>query len=311
MAVLVLDDRLLDLVDPDVPVEKISTGHRFTEGPVWHARNRVLTFSDVFGHKMHQWDAANGSRLFRDPSGEANGNTYDNEGLLVTCEHENRRVSRTLPDGTVETLVDNYQGKKLNSPNDVIRAPNGDLLFTDPTFGLRRADGSQLEQEYPHAGVFRYSAATGELSLLADDFVAPNGIVLTDDGATLYVDDSRERTVRAFDVAPDGSLRNSRVFCRVEYQDEHTLPDGMKLDSLGNLYVAPNSRLGIWVYAPDGTLLGMIGVGEELALRGNGPGGPANLAWGDDDWQTMFVTAVSSVYRLRMKVPGQPVTLPA
>ena len=309
MAITVVDKRLLDLVDEDVEVDKISTEHRFTEGPVWHPRDRTLTFSDVFGGKMHRWTESGGTTLLRDPSGEGNGNTYDLAGNLITCEHQNRRISRTLPDGTIETLVDRYQGGRLNSPNDVICAPNGDVIFTDPTFGLRQADGTMLEQEYPCAGVFRYTPSTGELRLLVDDFGAPNGLAITDDGRTLYVDDSRELHVRAFDVADDGSVSNSRVVCQVAYGDESALPDGMKLDSLGNLYVACNNRLGVWVYAPDGALLGMIGVGEERSIFRDAPAGPSNLAWGGDDWRTMFVTAVSSVYRLRMKAPGQRIRL--
>jgi gluconolactonase len=309
MTLTVLDSRLLDLVSEGVVVDKISTGHRFTEGPVWHHRDRVLTFSDVFGRKMHRWTEQGGTVTLRDPSGEGNGNTYDHQGNLITCEHQNRRISRTLADGTIETVVDRYEGGRFNSPNDVICAPNGDLIFTDPTFGLRQPDGTMLEQEYPCAGVFRFSPADGSLRLLVEDVVSPNGLALSDDGKTFYVDDSRELNVRAFDVADDGSLSNSRVVCKVEYQEESALPDGMKLDSLGNLYVTPNNRLGVWVYAPDGTLLGMIGVGEERSIFRDAPGGPANLCWGGDDWQTMFVTAVSSVYRLRMKVPGQPVRL--
>ncbi len=157
---------------------------------------------------------------------------------------------------------------------------------------------------------FATRSRIGSLRLIADDFGAPNGLAITDDGRTLYVDDSREHHVRAFDVAADGTLSNSRVVLTTAYEDENVLPDGMKLDSLGNLYVTTNNRLGVWVYTPDGALLGMIGVGEETsAFRPGEPGGPANLCWGDDDWQTLYVTAVSSVYRLRMKVPGQPVRL--
>jgi gluconolactonase len=296
VAIVALDKRLLDLVEENVAVERIATGFTFTEGPLWHARERHLTFSDVRSGKMHRWTEKDGASVFRDPSGGANGNTFDRGGLMVTCEHHNRRVSRTKADGSVETVVDRFEGKRLNSPNDIICTRNGDLIFTDPTYGLRQPDGSIVGQEYPFPGVFRFTAA-GALKLLADDFEAPNGLVLTDDERTLYVADTRQHVVRAFDVGPDGSLTNGRQFVDVSHAGTEGRPDGMKLDSRGNLYVTANTPEGIWVYAPDGTHLGFIGLDES----------PANCAWGGDSWQTLFVTASTSVYKLRMKVAGQPV----
>jgi sugar lactone lactonase YvrE len=295
----VLDNRLLDLIDPNTPVEQIATGYTFTEGPIWHPRDNHLTFSDIYGNAQYRWDPKDGVRTYRQPSDESNGNTLDFDGNLITCEHKGRRLSITRPGGTPETLVSHWNGKRLNSPNDCIVAPNGDVLFTDPAVGLRQPDGTIVGQEYPHLGVFRYTPSTQQLTLLADDFDAPNGIVTTDDGKTLYVNDSRHGHVRIFNVAPNGSLRNGRIFCKLETGGDRVIPDGMKLDSRGNLYVTANHALGIFVYAPDATLLGHIGVGEN----------PANLAWGESDWQTMFVTAQSSVYRLRMKVPGQAIRL--
>jgi gluconolactonase len=311
MAVVVIDKRLLDLVDEDVKVEKIATGYTFVEGPVWHARERHLTFSDIYddhGGTMYRWTEKDGAQILRRPSNRANGNTYDRQGRLVTCEH-GRRVVRMDAGGNIEVVVDRFEGKRLNSPNDVICLPNGDLLFTDPTFGLRQPDGSIAGQEYDFAGVFRYSSADGSLKPLLRDIGAPNGLAMTDDGRTFYVCDTRERVVRAWDVDAEGNLSNGRVVCRTEHGDARGGPDGMKLDSQGNIYVAANSADGIWVFAPEGTLLGMIGTGEEQNRLGTGPGGPANLAWGDDDWQTIYATAVTSVYRLRMKVPGQPVVI--
>jgi len=299
MAVEVLDNRLRELVDPDVQVERIATGYQFTEGPVWHPRNRTLIFSDVRTGVMRIWTEKDGAKVFREPSGVANGNTYDREGNLLTCEHQNRRVSRTRPDGTVETVVDCFEGKRLNSPNDIVCAPNGDILFTDPTYGLRQPDGTIVGQEYPFAGVFRFSPTDGRLSVLASDFQAPNGLAITDDGKRMFVCDTREQHIRVFDVADDGSLKNGRVFCEAKLDEHQGRPDGMKLDAAGNVYLAANSPEGVWVFDPEGKLLGFIGVGES----------PANLAWGGDDWQTLFVTAQTSVYRLRMKVAGQPLRL--
>ena len=300
MAVVALDRRLGELVDMEVAIEKIGGGFVFTEGPIWQARERRLTFSDVRDDKMYRWNETEGVSVFREPSGGANGNTYDGEGRLVTCEHTGRRLSRTAADGSVETVVGEFEGKRLNSPTDVIRAANGDLLFTDPPYGLRQPDGSLVGQEVPFFGVFRYAAVDGKLSVLADDFVRPNGLVLSDDGSRLYIADTDRHEVRVFDVAADGSLRNGSQFVDVSHGETVGRPDGLKLDALGNLYVAANTAEGIWVYDAAGTLLGFIGLEEA----------PANLAWGGDDWRTMFVTANTSVYRLRMKVAGQPVALP-
>jgi gluconolactonase len=311
MAVVVLDQRLLDLVDEDVEVEKIAGGCVFTEGPVWHSRERHLTFSDIYdvhGGTLYRWTRDGGQQVFRRPSGHANGNTYDNAGNLITCHHE-RYVSITSPDGKVSTLVDHFGDARLNSPNDVICAPNGDLLFTDPVYGLRQPDGSIVDQEYPFSGVFLYSRENGAVVSLASDIPSPNGLALTADGRTLYVCNTGGQTVHAFNVMSEGRVGDHRVVCNLNLEGHQGRPDGMKLDSLGNIYVAGNSQEGIWVFAPDGTLLGFIGVGEETNRQGTAPGGPANLAWGDDDWQTIYATAVTSVYRLRMKVPGQPVRI--
>jgi gluconolactonase len=299
MAVNVVDKRLLDLVDEDVQVDRIATGYVFTEGPVWHPRERHLTFSDIFGNAQYRWTEQGGAQVYRQPSDESNGNTLDFDGNLLTCEHKGRRISITRPGGSPETLVGEWEGKRLNSPNDLIVVPNGDVLFTDPTVGLRQPDGSIAGQEYHCAGVFRLTPSTGKVALLAEDFPAPNGLVTSDDGARLWIDDSRNRHVRVFDVGADGSLSDGRVFCDVRHGEDRTIPDGMKLDSLGNLYVTANHALGLFVFEPEGNLLGHISVGES----------PANLAWGGDDWRTLFVTAQTSVYRLRMKVPGQRIRL--
>lgn len=307
MPVEALDKRLTDLVDPNVTPERIATGYQFTEGPVWHHRERHLTFSDVFGFAMYRWTEKDGASVFRQPSHGANGNTYDRQGRLVTCQHDGR-VTRTNTDGSIETLASQYDGKRLNAPNDVICTAGGDLIFTDPFFALPRADGSMPTRELDFQGIYRLSAHDGRLTLLNRDLDAPNGLVLSADGRTLYVDDSRQANVHAWDVAADGSLSNHRVFCELQRGEMRTTPDGMKLDSLGNLYVASNRPEGVWVFAPDGVLLGFIGVGAEKNPYRDTPGGPANLAWGGDDWRTLFITACTSVYRLPMRVAGQPVT---
>ena len=311
MAVVVLDKRLLDLVDEDVPVEKIASGCVFTEGPVWHSRERHLTFSDIFdvhGGTMYRWTPAGGQQVFRRPSYHANGNTYDHYGNLITCHHD-RYISMTTPDGKVSSLIDHFGDAKLNSPNDVICLANGDLIFTDPVYGLRQPDGSIVGQEYPFSGVFRYKPADQSLTLLIEDSTSPNGLAISPDGSKFYICNTGGQTVSVYDVQSDGSLANGHVLCNLNLGEHQGRPDGMKLDAQGNIYVAANSAEGIWVFTPDGTLLGFIGTGEEINRQSTAPGGPANIAWGDDDWQTIYATAVTSVYRLRLKVPGQPVLI--
>ena len=198
-ATVVLDPRLEALVDPTATPDKIAGGCVFTEGPLWSHRENALTFSDVRGDTMYRWTEAGGQEILRRPSGVANGNTFDRAGHLVTCEHQNRRVSRTLPDGRIETVVSHYDGKRLNSPNDIVGAPNGDLYFTDPPYGLRRPDGTFGPQEVPFNGVYRIAAADGRVTLVADDFERPNGLLLSNDGRQLYVDDTDRHHVRVFD----------------------------------------------------------------------------------------------------------------
>lgn len=299
MTIVALDGRLADLVDLDARPERIATGFTFTEGPVWSSRDRSLIFSDLQlgepeGGAVYRWTEAGGAQVWRQPSRNINGNTYDRQGRLISCVMGGRHVERTNLDGSVEVIASSYEGRPLNAPNDVICAPNGDVIFTDPFFPPR---GQPLPADRPPACVFRIVADDGSLMLLTSDLEAPNGLALTPDGRHLYVDDSRRRNIRRFDVNPDGSLSDGRVFVEVKHGDATPLPDGMKLDELGNIYLAPNSPEGIWVYSPEGTLLGFIGMGESAA----------NLAWGGDDWRTLFITARTSVYRLRMKVAGQPV----
>lgn len=300
-ATVVLDARLEALVDPAATAEKIAGGCVFTEGPLWSHRDNRLTFSDVRGDTMYRWTEAGGQEVFRKPSQVANGNTYDRDGHMVTCEHEGRRLSRTYPDGRVETVVSHFEGKRLNSPNDVVGAPNGDLYFTDPPYGLRQPDGTFAPGEVPFNGVYRIAASDGSLTLVVDDFERPNGLVVSNDGRQMYVDDTDRHHVRVFDIGADGGLSNGRVFADVSHGGTVGRPDGMKLDRQGNLYVTANTAEGVWVYAPDGTLLGFVGTPEP----------PANCAWGGPENRTLFITANTSVYRLQTKASGQPIPVNA
>ena len=300
-ATVVLDGRLRDLVDPDATAERIAGGCTFTEGPLWSHRENSLVFSDVRGDTMYRWTEAGGQEVFRKPSQVSNGNTYDLAGNLVTCEHEGRRVSRTYSDGRVETVVSHFEGKRLSSPNDVVCATNGDLYFTDPPYGLRQPDGTFAPSETPFNGVYRLAASDGSVTALVEDFERPNGLVISNDGRQIYIDDTDRAHVRVFDLGADGSLSNGRLFVDVKHGGTTGRPDGMKLDSQGNLYVTANTAEGVWVYAPDGTLLGFIGT----------PEAPANCAWGGPENRTLFITANTGVYRLSMKVSGQALPLDA
>jgi len=228
--------------------------------------------------------------VFREPSGKSNGLTYDKGGHLIACEHANRRVSRTTADGHVITIASHYQGKRLNSPNDVVVKSDGSIYFTDPPYGLSAAYGVESEKELDFQGVYRLSPNGETLTLLVDDFDRPNGICFSPDESILYINDTERMHVRAFDVQPDGTLTNDRIFG--EEEGDTGKPDGMKADTQGNIYLTGPD--GIWVFAPDGTHLGIILVPERAA----------NLAWGGDDWKTLFITASTSVYRVACQTVG-------
>lgn len=287
---------LRKLIGPNPQAQRIASGFSFTEGPVWDYRHKRLFFSDIPGDTVYVWTEGSGHSVFRQPSGQTNGNTIDRKGRLVSCEHAGRRVSRVSPDGSTLAVADRFEGKRLNSPNDIICASNGDLIFTDPPYGLRQADGTFAPGELGFNGVFRVST-DGHVRLLANDFSRPNGLLLDADESHLYVDDTERQHVRVFDVAPDGTIGNGRVFVELKHGGIASRPDGMKMDVEGNLYVAGNTPEGLWVFRPDGVLIGLIGLDE----------GPANLAWGGDDWKTLFITAKTSVYRLTMGISGMPV----
>lgn len=274
-----------EIIDADTPVEKVAGNFQFTEGPLWHP-DGFLLFSDIPANTIYKWQPNNQIEVFRKPSGNANGNTFDREGRLITAEHSNRRVSRTEVDGQVVTLASEYQGKRLNSPNDLVVKSDGSIYFTDPPYGIKSE-----QQELDFFGVYRLGT-DGTLTLLVDDFVRPNGIAFSPDETQLYVNDSQAGNIRVFDVKPDGNLANGRIFAAQKDPNKPGVPDGMKVDSKGNVYSTGPG--GVWVFSPGGNLLGIIEVPEV----------PANLAWGDRDYQTLYLTARNSLYRVRLKIPG-------
>ncbi len=280
-------NNLGQILAPNTQVEKIAEGFKFTEGPVWHP-DGFLLFSDIPANTIYKWQPGQKTEIFRQPSGNANGNTLDRSGRLVSAEHGNRRVSLTEKDGQIVTLASHYQGKRLNSPNDLVVRSDGSIYFTDPPYGIKSE-----QEELGFYGVYRL-APDGKLTLLVDDFVRPNGITLSPDETKLYVNDSQKGHIRVFDVKPDGMLENGRLFAQLKPPSKQGAADGMKVDIKGNVY--STGAGGVWIFSPNGDLLGIIET----------PEAPANLAWGDRDYQTLYITARKSLYRIRLKIPGIP-----
>lgn len=259
---------------------RIAMGYTFTEGPAW-SRDGALLFSDIPENKIWRWRAGQRTELYRDNSNGANGNAFDSRGRLYTCEGHTRRVTRTERNGKVDILADNWQGKKLNEPNDIVVRRDGHAWFTDPAFG-----SADERRELDFYGVYHISAK-GALEVIAKPKGRPNGIALSSDGRTLFVTNSDERNIRAYDLDRSGAATNERVIVA----DIPGVPDGMRVDEAGNLYVAAKD---LYIYARDGHLL------RDIPL----PETPSNCAFGDEDLESLFVTARTSVYRIRLDVKG-------
>lgn len=298
-----LDPRFDKLVPKDAVVEKLADGFSWVEGPVWNRAEKFLLFSDIPNNAVMKWKEDEGVSLFLKPSGYtgkepftgrepgSNGLTFDPKGLLVLCQHGDRRIARMEADGKKITLVDRYQGKRINSPNDVIFKSNGDMYFTDPPYGLPGTfDDPAKELEFQ--GVYRLTT-DGTLTLLSKEFNAPNGIAFSPDEKILYVSDSGLRRWMAFDVTADGTIANGRVLLdgTALGKDKPGAPDGMKVDQSGNIFSAAPG--GVYVIAPDGVLLGMFDF--------NQPTG--NCAFGEDG-STFFVTSNKAIYRVRLSTKG-------
>ncbi len=288
----VLNDGFLEIIDPDTAPEQIGGGFDFTEGPVWHPRDKTVIFSDMPGNHMRVWTEAGGVRTFRRPSDMANGNAYDLEGRLVTCEHATSRVTRTGHDGRIEVLASHYDGKELNSPNDIIVASDGAIVFTDPGFGRMPYYGVERDPELDFRGVYRLEAGGGEVRLLASDFDQPNGLCLSLDETRLWINDTMRGHIRVFDVGADGSLSSGRVWAEVAGEGPGA-PDGMKIDAEERIYCTGPGP-GIHVFGRDAAPLGVIRI----------PEGVANFCFGGADMRTLFVTASTSLYRVALRAVG-------
>jgi len=274
-----------NLIDKDAQLSTVATGFGFTEGPVWDEKG-FLYVSDEKINKIF--------RVFLDGRkeevialGDPDGNTYDRQHRLIDCASELRAVIEVTPDGKYKILADHYDGKKLNTPNDVIVGPDGALYFTDPQSDFFPGAKSELNYQ----GVYRLDDK-GNLTLLTKELTAPNGLAFSPDGKLLYVDDDDQKNIHVYEVAADGTLGNGRIFGDEKGGKGEGVPDGMRVDKNGNIFVT--GPKGVWVWDPQGHHLGTIVMPEQ----------PANLNWGDADYGTLYITATSSVYRLRTKARG-------
>jgi len=273
------------LADRGAKLEKLAGGFKFTEGPVWDPRG-FLYFSDEAGNRLHRLFPDGRTELVLDV-GDPDGNTVDGKQRLITCSSVLRAVIEVKPDGTYKILADRYDGKKLNTPNDVVLGPDGALYFSDPTLVLKK----DQPQENQFQGVYRLGE-DGSVRLLTRDLAQPNGLAFSPDGRRLYIDDSERREIRVYDFGPNAELSNGRLFGTEAGPPKSGVPDGMRVDRQGNLFVT--GPLGIWVWDPSGKHLGTIVMPEQ----------PANLAWGGPDYQTLYITATTSVYRLKTRARG-------
>lgn len=302
---LIYDPRFTELVSSHVELEKIADGHVWAEGPVWNAKDGSLLYSDVPRNSVYRWSEASGVTVFLHPSGFAvpenftgrqpgsNGLAFDRKGRLILCEHGNRRVTRIEMDGTRTTLADQFNGKRLNSPNDLTLKSNGDMYFTDPPYGLPGGFKSE-QKELSFQGVYRLTS-DGELTLLTKTIYAPNGLAFSPDEKTLYVtnSDGERPAWLAFDVTDDGRLTNKRVFfdARPLRKNGKGAPDGLKVDQQGNIFSSGPG--GVYVFSPEGVLLGFINIGTPTS----------NVNWGEDG-SVLFITAQAAVYRVPLRTRG-------
>jgi gluconolactonase len=293
----VLDDHFRTLIDPDAPLRKHWTGGEFGEGPAYFPAGRYLVWSDIPNDRILRYDECSDTvSTFRHPSGFANGNTVDRQGRLVTCEHRGRRVSRTEHDGSITVVAERYQGKLLNSPNDVVVQSNGAVWFTDPTYGIDDAKwGLKADSEIGHQYVYRVDAKSGRIEVVADDFIQPNGLAFSPDEKRLYIVDTGRTHVkdgpfhmRVFDVADGGTLSGGRVFAECN----PGAFDGFRIDAAGNIWTSGGG--GILCYRPDGVLIGKIKV----------PEGVANVSFGGPERNRLYIAATKSLYSVDLRTKG-------
>ena len=274
-----------DLIASGAKLETVATGFGFTEGPMWDPAGFLYVSDETINKIFRVYP--NGRKEEVIALGDPDGNTFDRRHRLIDCASVLRAIIEVTPDGKYKILADRYDGKKFNSPNDVIVGPDGAIYFTDPTLDLVAGE----KQEIPFQGVYRLDDS-GKARLLTRDLTQPNGLAFSPDGKTFYVDDSEQRNIRVYDAAPDGTLSNGRIFGEEPGEKNDGVPDGIKVDKNGNLFVT--GPKGIWVWDAKGNHLGTIVMPEQ----------PANLTWGDQNYSTLYITATTSVYRLETKTQG-------
>jgi gluconolactonase len=283
-------DERFDGTGGDEWLARLFDDGRWTEGPAYFPAGRYLVFSDIPNDRVLRWDETTGAvGVFRQPASYSNGHTVDRRGRLVSCEQGNRRVTRTEHDGTVTVLADRYDGKRLNSPNDVVERADGSLWFTDPSYGIDSDyEGNRAESEIGACHVYRVEPATGRVLVVADDFERPNGLAFSADERILYVADTRRRHIRRFTVGDDDRLTGGQVFATCDAGSF----DGLRLDAVGRVWAAAHD--GLHCFSPDGELLGKLHIPEIVA----------NLTFGGPRLNHLYITATTSVYTLRVNFNG-------
>ncbi|NUM34001.1 MAG: SMP-30/gluconolactonase/LRE family protein [Candidatus Brocadiae bacterium] len=279
------------IIEENAKPKMLGEQFQFTEGPLWLPKQEMWIFSDIPGNKIYQYHPEKGFAIFRDPSNFTNGHALDLEGNLISAQH-NRTVTRTKPDGSVEVIADKYNGKKLNSPNDLAVSKKGEIYFTDPHYGLIGYGPVKAEEEQPVRGIYRLRK-DGTVELLCGDLKIPNGVAFSPKESTLYVTNAEDGNIYCFDVQVDGTLDNLRLFAKQPVREgKNPVGDGIRVDKSGNVYAAFSG--GIAIYNVDGKLLG------EIAL----PESATNLAWGGKDYKTLFITAQNKVYAIDTRIGG-------
>ena len=288
---------LESIVSSGQSIEKLGDGYGGgegpAEGPLWWKEGGYLLFSDIHNNRRMKWAQGQGVTLFQEPTNRANGLTRDLQGRLLACEHDSRRVTRQEPDGSITVVANSFKGQRLNRPNDVVVKSDGAIYFTDPwTSPLPRE-----QWDLTFSGVYRLTPDLGTLTLLVDDFIVPNGLAFSPDETVLYINDTRKGHIRAFDMQPNGTLaiQSDRVFADLT-GERPGVPDGMKVDVEGNVYCGGSG--GVWVLDPSGKHLGTIAHGESATT---------NVAFGGDDWKTLFFTSRNTLGSVQCKIAGIPV----
>jgi gluconolactonase len=283
-SIISLAEPILDLADG------FGGAHGPAEGPLWWKEGGYLLFSDIHNDKRMKYQPSTGVSLFQEPTNRANGLTRDRKGRLVACEHDSRRVTRQETDGDITVIANSFQGRRLNRPNDVVVKSDGCIYFTDPWTSPSAPD----QWDLPFSGVYRVTPDLGSMTLLTDDFILPNGLAFSPDESVLYINDSRRGHIRAFDMQPNGTLakQTDRVFADLR-GPEPGVPDGMKVDTAGN--VLCGGAGGIWI---------MDATGKKLGRIVHGASATTNLAFGGDDWKTLYFTSRNHLGAVNLKIPG-------